>query len=42
MGKELSKTTDRLEAARRKRNIGVYERAGVISEGEAGEMLSLR
>lgn len=41
MGKELSKTTDRLEAARRKRNIGIYERAGVVSEGEAGEMLSL-
>ncbi len=41
MGKELSKATDRLECARRKRNIGIYERAGVISEGEAGEMLSL-
>ena len=30
-----------LDRLRKKRNIGTYERAGIISDHEAGEMLSL-
>jgi hypothetical protein len=32
---------DLLDRFRKKRNIGTYERAGIISDHEAGEMLSL-
>ena len=41
IGSEMEETARFLEAARKKRNVGIYERAGVISEGEAMEMLSL-
>jgi hypothetical protein len=32
---------DLFDRLRKKRNIGMYERAGIISDHEAGEMLSL-
>jgi hypothetical protein len=35
------KLIDRLDAFRKKRNIGGYERAGMISDGEAREMREL-
>ena len=41
MGSEIKETVRFLEAARKKRNVGIYERAGVIGEGEAKEILAL-
>ncbi len=35
----MKETVRFLESARKKRNVGIYERAGVIGEGEAEEML---
>jgi hypothetical protein len=36
-----AKTVARLDSFRKKRNMGDYERAGLISTGEAAEMLAL-
>ncbi|MCX6355202.1 MAG: hypothetical protein NTZ78_09920 [Candidatus Aureabacteria bacterium] len=41
MGKECAGISGRLEVARKKRNIGMYERVGAISDGEADELLHL-
>ena len=35
------KAVTQFDAFRKKRNIGVYERAGIVSDHEASEMLSL-
>ena len=35
------KTVDVLDAFRLKRNAGVYDRAGAVSQAEAGEMIAL-
>lgn len=36
-----TKLIDRLDKSRKKRNVGGYERAGVVSEGEVREMVAL-
>ena len=41
MGSDMKETVRLLEAARKKRNVGIYERAGVIGAGEAKEILAL-
>jgi len=39
MGSEKKGDADYLNACRSKRNIAEYDRSGVVSEGEAGELL---
>lgn len=36
-----SSLIDKLDKFRKKRNVGGYERAGTVSEGEVGEMVTL-
>ena len=41
MGKKMGIVIASLEMARKKRNVGIYERTGVISDEEAERMLAL-